>query len=110
MPAAAHRPDIEGLRAVAVIAVLAFHLGIGSASGGFVGVDVFFVISGFLIGGIVVREAGGGGFSLSGYLMRRVKRSPWTATARSSSNFSPAPRSARNLSLAVTMATRAPAS
>ncbi|MHA7818213.1 MAG: acyltransferase family protein [Erythrobacter sp.] len=73
-PSAAYRPDIEGLRAVAVIAVLLFHLGWGSVSGGFVGVDVFFVISGFLIGGIVMREAGEGRFSFGDYLMRRLKR------------------------------------
>lgn len=73
-PIRRHRPDIEGLRAVAVIAVVLFHLGIETASGGFVGVDVFFVISGFLIGGIVVREAGVGRFRLADYLVRRVRR------------------------------------
>lgn len=73
-PASEYRPDIEGLRAVAVIAVLAFHLGIGGASGGFVGVDVFFVISGFLIGGIVTREVGEGRFRFGPYLLRRVRR------------------------------------
>lgn len=78
-PEVGHRTDIEGLRAVAVIAVLLFHLhvaggGWDSVSGGFVGVDVFFVISGFLIGGIVLREAGEGRFSYIGYLLRRVKR------------------------------------
>ena len=55
MPAAGHRPDIEGLRAVAVLAVLLFHLQLGGFSGGFVGVDVFYVISGYLIGGIIMR-------------------------------------------------------
>lgn len=69
-----YRGDIEGLRALAVVAVLLFHLGWGSVSGGFVGVDVFFVISGFLIGGIVVKEAGEGRFSFGHYLVRRVKR------------------------------------
>jgi peptidoglycan/LPS O-acetylase OafA/YrhL len=82
-PKGDYRPDIEGLRAVAVIAVLLFHLGMagggtGYAKGGFVGVDVFFVISGFLIGGIVVREAGAAGdgerFSFAHYLLRRVRR------------------------------------
>lgn len=73
-PDAAHRPDIEGLRAVAVIAVLLFHLGWGSVGGGFVGVDVFFVISGFLIAGIAVREVGEGRFSFGNYLLRRMKR------------------------------------
>jgi peptidoglycan/LPS O-acetylase OafA/YrhL len=55
-PRAYFRPDIEGLRAVAIIAVLLFHAGVPGADGGFIGVDVFFVISGFLITGLLVRE------------------------------------------------------
>ena len=55
------RPDIEGLRAVAVIAVVLFHADIPGVGGGFVGVDVFFVISGFLITGLLWREASGTG-------------------------------------------------
>ncbi len=51
------RPDIEGLRAVAVLAVVLFHAGVPGVGGGFVGVDVFFVISGFLITGLLWREA-----------------------------------------------------
>lgn len=50
------RPDIEGLRAVAILAVLAFHSEIPGFGGGFIGVDVFFVISGFLITGLLVRQ------------------------------------------------------
>src|ERR1700743_101107 len=52
----AFRPDIEGLRAVAVIAVVLFHAGVPGVGGGFIGVDVFFVISGFLITGLLWRE------------------------------------------------------
>jgi peptidoglycan/LPS O-acetylase OafA/YrhL len=50
------RPDIEGLRAVAVVAVVLFHAGVPGVGGGFIGVDVFFVISGFLITGMLWRE------------------------------------------------------
>jgi len=74
MPAAGHRPDIEGLRAVAVLAVLLFHLQLGGFSGGFVGVDVFYVISGYLIGGIIMREHEAGRFSFAGFFARRVRR------------------------------------
>ncbi|WP_040858421.1 acyltransferase family protein [Nocardia niigatensis] len=56
-PREGFRPDIEGLRAVAVLAVVFFHAGTPGLGGGFVGVDVFFVISGFLITGILCREA-----------------------------------------------------
>ena len=56
-PESRFRPDIEGLRAVAVLAVVLFHAGIPGLDGGFVGVDVFFVISGFLITGLLWREA-----------------------------------------------------
>jgi peptidoglycan/LPS O-acetylase OafA/YrhL len=51
-----YRPDIDGLRAIAVLIVVAFHVGIPGFTGGFVGVDVFFVISGFLITGLLVDE------------------------------------------------------
>ena len=52
----AFRPDVEGLRAVAVVLVVLFHSGVSSVSGGYVGVDVFFVISGFVITGVLLRE------------------------------------------------------
>ncbi|MFB7253012.1 acyltransferase family protein [Streptomyces nojiriensis] len=71
----AFRPDIEGLRAVAVLAVLAFHAGIPWATGGFVGVDVFFVISGYLITGLLVREAiTTGRIRLGDFFSRRARR------------------------------------
>ncbi|MEU2758751.1 acyltransferase family protein [Streptomyces sp. NPDC007094] len=72
---AAFRPDIEGLRAVAVLAVLAFHAGIPGVAGGFVGVDVFFVISGYLITGLLVREAiTTGRIRLGAFFSRRARR------------------------------------
>lgn len=68
------RPDVEGLRGLAVLLVVLFHAGIGSP-GGFVGVDVFFVISGFLISGLLLRELEStGGIDLSRFYARRVKR------------------------------------
>ena len=69
------RPDIEGLRAVAVGAVLLYHAGIPFVEGGFIGVDVFFVISGFLITGLLLRELEGSGtISLVRFYSRRAKR------------------------------------
>ncbi|MGP0040405.1 MAG: acyltransferase family protein, partial [Rhodomicrobium sp.] len=70
----AYRPDIDGLRAIAVLAVVFYHAGLPGFSGGFVGVDVFFVISGFLITQIVWSEIEGERFSLTGFYLRRVKR------------------------------------
>lgn len=69
-----YRPDIDGLRAIAVLAVLAFHLDFSSVSGGFVGVDVFFVISGFLIASIIGQELEAGKFSIWRFYERRMRR------------------------------------
>jgi peptidoglycan/LPS O-acetylase OafA/YrhL len=69
------RGDIEGLRAVAVLTVVAFHAGVGFLRGGFVGVDVFFVLSGFLITGLLLDElARTGRISLTNFYARRVRR------------------------------------
>ncbi|HET6964977.1 MAG TPA: SGNH hydrolase domain-containing protein [Acidimicrobiales bacterium] len=69
------RPDIEGLRAVAVVAVVLFHASIGALSGGYVGVDVFYVISGFLITDHLWREVDrSGGLSFGGFYARRARR------------------------------------
>ncbi len=67
-----YRADIDGLRAVAVLAVVFFHAGIAPFSGGYVGVDVFFVISGFLITGVIV--SAGRGLSLGHFYERRIRR------------------------------------
>jgi peptidoglycan/LPS O-acetylase OafA/YrhL len=69
-----HRTDIDGLRGLAVLAVVAGHLGLPLAPGGFVGVDVFFVISGFVIGGVVTRRQAAGKFSLIDFWERRTRR------------------------------------
>ena len=69
----AYRADVDGMRAVAVLAVLVFHAGLG-LPGGFVGVDVFFVISGFLITSIVTRDVEAGTFSYLGFWERRARR------------------------------------
>ncbi|BCJ54699.1 acyltransferase [Actinoplanes sp. NBRC 14428] len=70
-----HRRDIEGLRAVAVLLVVAYHCGLPVVTGGYVGVDVFFVISGFLITGLLLREARGTGtVSIPRFYARRALR------------------------------------
>ncbi|MER5422683.1 acyltransferase family protein [Streptosporangium roseum] len=69
------RPDIEGLRAAAVLAVLAFHATVPGMTGGFAGVDVFFVVSGFLITGLLLRDISATGrFSLAEFYARRARR------------------------------------
>lgn len=69
-----YRPDIDGLRAVAVLSVVLFHGGIQALGGGFSGVDVFFVISGYLITSIIVRELEQGDFSIARFYARRIRR------------------------------------
>ena len=68
-----YRPEIDGLRAVAVAAVVLYHMELG-LPGGFVGVDVFFVISGFLITGIIRRGLTNESFSLVEFWERRIRR------------------------------------
>ena len=69
-----YRADIDGLRAVAVLAVLGYHLKVAAFRGGFVGVDVFFVISGYLISGIILKDLAAGTFSIATFYERRVRR------------------------------------
>jgi peptidoglycan/LPS O-acetylase OafA/YrhL len=70
-----HRADIDGLRAVAVVLVVLFHSDVAAFGGGFVGVDVFFVISGYLISQLLVREVGDGGtVRLPAFWLRRIRR------------------------------------
>jgi peptidoglycan/LPS O-acetylase OafA/YrhL len=68
-----YRPEIDGLRAIAVLAVVLYHADLG-VRGGYVGVDVFFVISGYLITSLIVRDLQLGTFSLVGFWERRVRR------------------------------------
>lgn len=69
-----YRPEIDGLRSVAVLPVVAFHAGVTAIPGGFAGVDVFFVISGFLITSIIAEEAEAGRFSIARFYDRRARR------------------------------------
>jgi peptidoglycan/LPS O-acetylase OafA/YrhL len=69
------RPDVQGLRGIAILLVVLFHAGISTFSGGYVGVDVFFVISGFVITGVLLREhSSSGSTSLIAFYGRRTRR------------------------------------
>jgi peptidoglycan/LPS O-acetylase OafA/YrhL len=73
-PTLMYRADIDGLRAVAVLSVVFFHLKILKVWGGFIGVDVFFVISGFLISSVILKEISESRFSLFAFYQRRIRR------------------------------------
>ena len=68
-----YRPDIDGLRAIAVLSVVFYHAGLGFP-GGYVGVDVFFVISGYLITALIVKDLERGSFSMASFWERRIRR------------------------------------
>jgi peptidoglycan/LPS O-acetylase OafA/YrhL len=68
------RLDIQALRGIAVAAVILFHSGLGIAPSGYLGVDMFFVVSGFLISGIIMRQIGTGRFSFQDFYVRRIRR------------------------------------
>ena len=69
-----YRPDIDGMRALAVVPVCLFHAQLAVFSGGFVGVDVFFVISGFLMASLIGRDLLAGRFSIGDFYERRARR------------------------------------
>ncbi len=69
-----YRPEIDGLRALAILPVLLYHIGFAGFSGGFVGVDIFFVISGYLITSIILKEKALDKFSLANFYERRARR------------------------------------
>ncbi|PMP93213.1 MAG: acyltransferase, partial [Desulfurella sp.] len=69
-----YRPDVDGLRAIAVLAVILYHANLMLFSGGYIGVDIFFVISGYLITSITVNELNKDKFTFINFYIRRVKR------------------------------------
>lgn len=69
-----YRPEVDGLRAVAVVSVILFHTGLGVATGGYIGVDIFFVISGYLISSIILQQLKEKRFSFTGFYERRIRR------------------------------------
>ena len=69
-----YRADIDGLRACAVIPVVLFHAGVPAITGGFVGVDVFFVISGYVISALLLEDINAGRFSIIAFYERRIRR------------------------------------
>jgi peptidoglycan/LPS O-acetylase OafA/YrhL len=69
-----YRKEIDGLRSLAIVPVILFHAGIGGFSGGYIGVDVFFVISGYLITSILVSELDQGSYSIAQFYERRARR------------------------------------
>ena len=69
-----YRRDIDGLRGIAVLSVVLYHAGVPFLRGGYVGVDVFFVISGYLISALIYRDLMQGTFSLRSFYERRAKR------------------------------------
>ncbi len=69
-----YRPDVDGLRAIAVLAVILYHANLALFSGGYVGVDIFFIISGYLITAITVNELNKGKFTFTNFYIRRIKR------------------------------------
>ena len=72
--APAYRPEIDGLRAVAVVGVVLFHLGVPYLRGGYLGVDVFFVISGYLITSLILNQKRSNNFRFGNFYMRRLRR------------------------------------
>ena len=72
--ASSYRPEIDGLRAISVIAVILFHSDIGNFSRGFIGVDIFFVISGYLITRLIAEQLQQGTFRFADFYERRARR------------------------------------
>jgi peptidoglycan/LPS O-acetylase OafA/YrhL len=69
-----YRPEVDGLRAIAILAIMGNHAGVPWLTGGYLGVDIFFVVSGFVITRLVLAEQAGGTFTLAAFWRRRVRR------------------------------------
>lgn len=69
-----YRPEIDGLRAIAILPVIFFHAGFDGFSGGYIGVDIFYVISGYLITSLILSEKDSGTFKLANFYERRARR------------------------------------
>ncbi|MBA4730371.1 MAG: acyltransferase, partial [SAR86 cluster bacterium] len=69
-----YRPEIDGLRAMAILPVVFFHLGWPLFNGGYIGVDIFFVISGYLISTLIIKEIDSKKFSILKFYERRIRR------------------------------------
>ncbi|MFV9972679.1 MAG: acyltransferase family protein [Francisella endosymbiont of Hyalomma asiaticum] len=69
-----YRKDIDGLRAFAVLSVIFFHLNVSWIKSGFLGVDIFFIISGYLITSIIIRDLQNNSFSLKNFYLRMIRR------------------------------------
>jgi peptidoglycan/LPS O-acetylase OafA/YrhL len=69
-----YRADIDGLRAIAILSVVLYHVSANVLPGGFIGVDIFFVISGYLISSLIFKELEQGGFSFADFYIRRIRR------------------------------------
>src|SRR5580692_9557622 len=69
-----YRPDLDGIRSLAILSVVLYHAGLPCLPGGFTGVDIFFVLSGYLIGGHIYAELCTGTFSFVSFYQRRAKR------------------------------------
>ena len=69
-----YRPEVDGLRAIAILPVMFFHTGLPNFKSGLIGVDIFFIISGYLITSLIYKEASNKKFSLKNFYLRRIRR------------------------------------
>ena len=72
-----YRPEIDGLRAISILPVVFYHANYKFFSGGYIGVDIFFVVSGFLISSLIIKQLKNNTFSISEFYYRRILRIVW---------------------------------